>query len=285
MKTRVKSAFFLGLVFAFSWPVLISGWFFGLRDPAEAGLLALAYAACPGLSAIFCVVAFERGRRCAALGLRFRPNIWWLWAALIPLLVVLSSIALTVLLSSIQIGGMDAIASEAGRVFELPENRELSGITGKLVVNLLGYSVLFTLTEELGWRGYLYALWRPFGFWRTSLSTGLVWGVWHWPMIYLYGLNYPNAPIIGIAVFPIYTMLSACLMTVVRDRGGSVWAAGIMHGGNNTFPLLFLISLGDLRWPWGIAGVGGLLTLGAAVAAIWCAQSNDKTPIETLPTT
>lgn len=284
MPTRLKSAVFLCLVFALSWPVLIGGWLFGHRDAAEAGVLLLAFSASPGLSAIICAGVFERGRRNEALGLGFHPNIWWLWAALIPLLVVFASIVFTLLLSSIQIAGMDAMAAEAGRVLELPADRALSAIPGKLALNLLGYSMLFTLTEELGWRGYLYDLWRRFGFWPTSLATGLVWGVWHWPMIYFYGLNYPNAPGVGLAAFPIYTMLSACLMTVIRDRGGSVWAAGIMHGATNTFPLLFLISLGDRGWPWGIAGVGGILALGIAVAIIWLSRRNDESRIEALRT-
>jgi uncharacterized protein len=280
MATRFKSAIFLGLVFALSWPVLVISWLSGHRD---AGLLMLAFAASPGLSAIFCALAFERGRRSEALGLKFRPNIWWLWAALIPLLIVFASIAFTLLLSSIRIAEMDAMAIQSGRVLGLPTDRAISGIAGKLALNLLGYSILFTLAEELGWRGYLYDLWRPFGFWRTSLVTGLVWGVWHWPMIYLHGLNYPNAPALGLAVFPIYTTLSACLMTLIRDRGRSVWAAGVMHGATNTFSLLFLIILGDLGWPWGTAGIGGLLALGVAVAAIWRHRATINR-FETLPT-
>lgn len=267
MMTRTKCAVFIGLVFAISWSALIGSWLSGHRTLADGGLLTLVYVAGPGLSAIFCAAVFERGRRIDALGLRFRPNVWWLWAILIPLFVTLASIAITSLLSPHRFATMDAMAIELARTLGHPIDEALPALGGVLALGLLQNAILCSLTEELGWRGYLYDLLRPYGFWRTALGTGLVWGVWHWPMIYLYGLNYPNNPIAGLVVFPFYTMLSACLLTVVRDRSGSVWPAGIMHGATNTFALLFLLALGDLGWPWGAAGIGALLALGFAVAA------------------
>lgn len=272
MTTRIKCAVFLGLAFAISWPALIGSWLFGHRTLAEGGLLTLVYVAGPGLSAILCAIVFERGRRIDALGLGFRPNVWWLWAILIPLLVTLASIAITSLLSPHRLATMDAMAVELAGTLGHRVDQALSALGGVLAMGLLQNAILCSLTEELGWRGYLYDLLRPCGFWRTALGTGLVWGVWHWPMIYLYGLNYPNYPNAGLVVFPFYTMLSACLLTVVRDRSGSVWAAGIMHGATNTFALLFLLALGDLGWPWGVAGIGGLLALGLAVAAFGVSQ-------------
>lgn len=272
MTTRIKCAVFLGLAFAISWPALIGSWLFGHRTLAEGGLLTLVYVAGPGLSAILCAIVFERGRRIDALGLRFRPNVWWLWAILIPLLVTLASIAITSLLSPHRLATMDAMAVELAGTLGHRVDQALSALGGVLAMGLLQNAILCSLTEELGWRGYLYDLLRPCGFWQTALGTGLVWGVWHWPMIYLYGLNYPNNPNAGLVVFPFYTMLSACLLTVVRDRSGSVWAAGIMHGATNTFALLFLLALGDLGWPWGVAGIGGLLALGLAVAAFGVSQ-------------
>jgi membrane protease YdiL (CAAX protease family) len=129
----------------------------------------LAFAASPGLSAIFCTAAFERGRWREALGLKFHPNIWWLWAALIPLLIVFASIALTLLLSSIPTVEMDAVAAESVRFLGLPADRALSGIPGKIALNLVGYSILFTLLEELGWRGYI--VWLSQGKDRNRIET------------------------------------------------------------------------------------------------------------------
>src|SRR5690606_16506359 len=33
--------------------------------------------------------------------------------------------------------------------------------------------------EEAGWRGYLWSLLRPLGFWQAVFITGIAWGLWH----------------------------------------------------------------------------------------------------------
>jgi membrane protease YdiL (CAAX protease family) len=128
---------------------------------------------------------------------------------------------------------------------------------------------ILTLTEELGWRGYLHYLWRPAGFWRASLATGAIWGFWHAPIIYLFGLNYPTERPLGIGLFVIYCMLLAPIMTLVRDRAGTVWAAGLAHGTINAVAGLTIVSLSNPAFPWnGMVGIGGFIALALAVAAI-----------------
>jgi membrane protease YdiL (CAAX protease family) len=50
----------------------------------------------------------------------------------------------------------------------------LQGLVAGLTINALA-----ALGEELGWRGLLLRELSPPGFWRVSLLTGLVWGIWH----------------------------------------------------------------------------------------------------------
>ena len=63
-------------------------------------------------------------------------------------------------------------------------------------------------------------------------ATGVVWGVWHAPAIFFYGHNYPDDRVLGLGLFVLFCMLLAPIITLVRERGGSVWAAGIIprHG-------------------------------------------------------
>jgi membrane protease YdiL (CAAX protease family) len=125
-----------------------------------------------------------------------------------------------------------------------------------------------TLSEELGWRGYLYHLWRRrFGFWRYSLFVGLIWGVWHWPMNYLFGLNYPQYSVLGIIIFPMFTMLLSVLMTLVRDHGRSVWAAGILHGVWNAVSVATALAL-VLPQTNGLSAVAAM-AVGAALTAVF----------------
>ena len=56
---------------------------------------------------------------------------------------------------------------------------------------------LFAMGEEAGWRGYLWSVLRPLGFWRTAAIVGVAWGLWHAPIIaagHNYGTGYPGWP-------------------------------------------------------------------------------------------
>jgi membrane protease YdiL (CAAX protease family) len=64
-------------------------------------------------------------------------------------------------------------------------------------------------------------------------------------------------------------MLLSPLLTLVRERGGSVWAAGILHGAINAVAGLTLLALSDPAFPWnGIVGIGGYAALALSVLAV-----------------
>jgi membrane protease YdiL (CAAX protease family) len=138
-----------------------------------------------------------------------------------------------------------------------------------IFIGALFNAPVLTLTEELGWRGYLHYLWRPSGFWRASLGTGVIWGAWHAPAILFYGLNYPSHAELGAAIFVIWCALLAPIMTLIRDRGGSTWAAGIAHGTINAIAGLTIITLSSSEFPWsGFVGVGGFVAVAIGVIAV-----------------
>lgn len=273
-----KSLVFLALTFALSWGVTIGfGYTEIARDPSDSIVVLFAMMAGPAIAALVCAFAFEKGRRVQALGLAFKPNWWWLSAWLIPLAIAAASVAATLLLSDRSyVDIADSIAAAAA--VNAPEQAELMRqmpnatlivVAGAATIGALVNAPILALTEELGWRGYLHFLWRPFGFWRASLGTGFVWGVWHAPAIYLYGLNYPDHRVLGVGVFVVFCMLLSPLMTLVRDRAGSVWAAGIFHGTINALGSLTLAAVSDPTFPWnGIVGVGGLVALALGVLGV-----------------
>lgn len=275
MPSMKKSLIFLALTFAVSWTASIGGWALGaVQNPLAAWGALTAMMAGPSIAAVICAFAFEKGRRIEALGLRFKPNLWWLAAYLAPIAICALSLGATVLLSGRPLADLDSnlrtIAEQAGQ-----DTSRLAGIpltplvlVQSLVIGALINAVALTFTEELGWRGYLYGLWRPAGFWRTSLTTGVIWGLWHAPAIYLYGLNYPNDRLLGIGLFTAYCTLLAPLVTLMRERGGSTWAAGIFHGVFNAVAGLSILWLSDPSFPWnGVVGIGGFVALAVGVAA------------------
>jgi membrane protease YdiL (CAAX protease family) len=60
---------------------------------------------------------------------------------------------------------------------------------------------LFTFGEEYGWRGYLLPKLMPLGSPKAILLSGVIWGLWHAPIIAMghnYGVEYPGYPWAGI---------------------------------------------------------------------------------------
>lgn len=87
--------------------------------------------------------------------------------------------------------------------------------------------------EEFGWRGYLQWKLRPLGWRPMVLWMGLIWGVWHWPLIalgYNYGADYPGAPWSGMALFVVFTTAVGAVLAWVTEATGSVIPASVGHG-------------------------------------------------------
>lgn len=282
MSTTNKSIIFLALAFAITWAIVIAAWAAGLHENPQIGVYVLAGSMFgPSIAALICVAVFEKGRRGAALGLRFKPNWWWALAWLIPVLICAAAVALTVLLSSHPYAdpaaGVIALAeAHSPQAAEQARNTPYLGVIvmiQALVIGALINSVILTISEELGWRGYLYDLWRGAGFWRYSLATGAIWGVWHAPMIYLFGHNYPDDRLLGVGMFTVFCLLLAPIMTLVRDRAQSTWAAGIFHGTFNALGALTVLMVGGAAFPWnGIVGIGGYIALAVGVLLVVLVQ-------------
>ncbi len=78
------------------------------------------------------------------------------------------------------------------------------------------------------------------------LIGGLIWGLWHAPLIALghnYGTEYAGAPWSGIAMMSLFCIVLGCIFTYLSNKTGSVWPAVIGHGAINGFaaaPLYFI---------------------------------------------
>ncbi|MFB6163477.1 MAG: CPBP family intramembrane glutamic endopeptidase, partial [Halococcoides sp.] len=90
--------------------------------------------------------------------------------------------------------------------------------------------------EEFGWRAYLFPKLRPHGDRVAAIGHGLIWGVWHWPVLlmgYNYGFEYPGAPIAGLLAFCVFTVASGTALAWLRVRSESVWPPALAHGAIN----------------------------------------------------
>lgn len=131
------------------------------------------------------------------------------------------------------------------------------GLVAGLTINALA-----ALGEEIGWRGLLLTELSPLGFWRLSGITGVVWGIWHAPII-LQGHNFPEAPVAGVLVMTVATTAVSPVYTYLTVRAESVLAATFFHGSFNGLGALSLVYLtggGNLLLSAvGVAGVGAAL--------------------------
>jgi uncharacterized protein len=101
---------------------------------------------------------------------------------------------------------------------------------------------LFTFGEEYGWRGYLLPRLLPLGEIRASVLLGVIWGVWHLPLL-LAGLNYPGVNVwLAIIVFTFVTVaLSFTYTWFYVASSGSVLVAAVFHASTNQFSDTFWV--------------------------------------------
>lgn len=85
--------------------------------------------------------------------------------------------------------------------------------------------------EELGWRGFLVPeLYKHYNFTKTVLISGVIWAVYHWPLLIL--LLGPRLGVSPWVMLPISLVAGIGLSTIMawfRLKSGSVWTAVIFH--------------------------------------------------------
>lgn len=217
-------------------------------------------------------------------GLAARPRLsrWILVGSAVGLGVGLGSVAVGLLLpsTSLDTSGVDAILERFGELIPADQHDEVRAQVDALPLHPFWLSLpqvvgagltinaLAAFGEELGWRGFLERELAPLGFWRASLLTGVLWGFWHAPVI-LHGHNYPQHPVPGVFLFVAFCVLASPLHSWVRRRGGSVWAAAVLHGTLNAGGgLAYLVTRGGSDLEVGLAGIAGVATLGLGTLAL-----------------
>lgn len=128
---------------------------------------------------------------------------------------------------------------------------------------LAGWSIngLVAFGEEYGWRGYLWEQWKPYGYVRANIATGVVWGLWHAPII-VQGYNYPGHPITGVFLMILSTTSLSFLLAAIRERTNSVLPVAATHGAINGIAMLVMLLIRNLN-PLvnGLLGIFGCLII------------------------
>ena len=97
-------------------------------------------------------------------------------------------------------------------------------------------SLLSSFGEELGWRGFLFPeLQRMTSFTTASLISGLVWALYHLPLILFSDYNSAAPRAFVVVIFFISIIARSFLHNWFRARSGSVWPNVILHASHNIF--------------------------------------------------
>jgi len=129
------------------------------------------------------------------------------------------------------------------------------------------------LGEELGWRGLLVPELSKFmSFTGVALVSGLVWSVWHWPLMIkgLYG-NDVTPLYYQLFLFTLFITSSGVIMAYLRLKTGSLWTAVIYHASSNIFiqKIFTPITVQNTESSWYIDEFGAIIALIACCAAVY----------------
>jgi hypothetical protein len=288
----MRALLFIVLTYALTWTVILVAqqWGIELGTPPGIGLAAVCMLL-PATVAL-CLQRYFYRESLTAIGLRWREAklLWLLLAIPMVWVVVLGAFAF------IALGGNLLHIPEFGHADFSPESftqqvrhliQHYYGLDPELqplpmsplllffialIQGSIGGALLnlpFTLGEELGWRGFLLRETMQLGPVRQTLLIGIVWGLWHAPLI-LQGLNYPGHPWIGIAMMAAFTTSISYPLRFLALAGRSALAPAVFHGVLNQIGITTMLYVADSNPLVGsVPGVAGILSgliLTAAVA-------------------
>ena len=133
------------------------------------------------------------------------------------------------------------------------------------------------LGEEVGWRGYMMPrLKERFGLLNGRLLGGVVWGIWHWPLMllvgYEYGTNYLGAPLLGLVVWCVVCFALNTLLDILYERTECIWVPAIAHGAFNAIAALPQVLVTPADTYYNVLGpmpIGLIAALPMLAAAVW----------------
>ena len=193
----------------------------------------------------------------ASLGLHRLGLRLWPVAILVPILIVAA-------------GAVVVVATDAAH-WQAPEQANdypVWTMPAFLLANIAYASVTVTLTEEIGWRGYLLPRLTRLGARPAMLLSGLLHGIWHLPVMLLTSLYHPvGSRLVVVPMFLVAVTALGVFYGWLRMQTGSVWPAVLAHSANNV-AVVWMSSLvaGDAVTIQYIAGEGAITT--AAYGAI-----------------
>jgi membrane protease YdiL (CAAX protease family) len=175
--------------------------------------------------------------------------------------------------------------------FQVPDTLPGGSVLGRFFVLLFiaggGNSLIGLLGaagEEIGWRGYMLPRLLDGRIPLPVFLSGLIWGMWHLPLI-LSGLYASGSNVIvSCAVFLVGAVAFGFILAGVRLATGSIWPAVVMHAVWNgvTQSVFDRVATGPQAQLW--IGESGLLVAATMVVVALISTRKGASASESAPT-
>jgi uncharacterized protein len=269
-RSRVQVLTYIGFVLLFSsvfyFLILHSGSLSYGRGMYTFGLMW-----CPALAGM--ATLRVNGRSISELGWKWGETKYQIRSWYIPLLYTTIAYAIVWIFKLGAFGNPDYYDTYT-KSMHLGGSPWISVVVGTLLVATYGVirSVCSALGEEIGWRGFLVPeLSKTTSFTATSLLSGIIWSVWHYPVLIFSDYNAGTPTWYGLTCFTVMVIAISFVFAWLRIKSGSLWTGAILHGSHNLYvQAIFTPLTGDTgKTKWFIDEFGCVLPLVAVAFAIY----------------
>lgn len=277
--SRMQVVVYLFLVFAFSsffyFLVLRSGSLGNGRGLYVVGLMW-----CPALAGMLTLRL--NGRSISELGWKWGKTKYQLWSWFIPLLYASIGYAIVWIAGFGGFGNrgfLDAIVKQ----MHLGGPRWVSVALGIALTGTFGLvgSISHALGEEIGWRGFLVPeLFRTTSFTTTALISGIVWSLWHYPILIWGDYNAGTPTWYGLTCFTVMVVSISFVFAWMRLKSGSLWTGAILHASHNLYiqAIFTPLTRNTGKTAWFIDEFGCVLPIVAIVFAVYFWRRRKELP-------
>ncbi|MGB9463999.1 MAG: type II CAAX endopeptidase family protein [Candidatus Acidiferrum sp.] len=269
-RSRVQVLTYLGIVLSFSsvfyFLILHSGSLGNGR-----GLYVLGLMWCPALAGMLTLRL--NGRSIADLGWKWGETKYQLRSWYIPILYASIAYAIVWIFRFGAFGNPDYFDSMA-KSFHQGGPAWVSIVLGIVLSGTYGLirSISSALGEEIGWRGFLVPeLSKTTSFTATSLISGIIWSLWHYPILIYGDYNAGTPTWYGLTCFTVLVISISFVFAWMRLKSGSLWTGAILHGSHNLYiqGIFTPITRNTGKTAWFIDEFGCVLPLVAIAFAIY----------------
>lgn len=200
------------------------------------GMYATGLMWCPGISAIITSILLKR--KISSLGWQWGKTKFQVQSYLIPLFYAFIAYLIIWIVGWGKFYNHEFVSQVAESLgFDgLPNG--LAIVSYFLLMGLFGLprSIATALGEEIGWRGFLVPeLYKTMGYTKTSLLTGIIWSIWHYPILIFADYNSGTPAWYGLTCFTVMVISISFVFTWYRIQSNSLWTAVLLHASHNLF--------------------------------------------------